>query len=110
MAWLMDVSHRPSSPMFDFDHGPKVGPVPATFPEVNGRCFKFGLRYEGTPISPLSATQASAKVKRSTKLCDAFNIIGYRCFSDKLKLIIEGIEPGLHQFFPIQLRLCGQSA
>ena len=97
MAWLMDVNSTPRSPIFTFDY--RGTPSQSNFPEVNGRRFQFGVRYEGLPYSPFVATQIKHK-----NFCDAFNIIGYRCFSDKVRQIIEEFEPGLHQFFPVELQ------
>ena len=95
MAWIVRVDHHSRSPIFKFVLG---ADDPRPFPPHAGREFEQGYRYAGTPVSGLLARKDNDK-----KLCDAFHIIGHICISAKVKGIIDSLEPGLHQFFPIAL-------
>jgi len=95
MAWRMDVDRTVRSPMFDF----LVDDVPKTFRDRDGRTMATGYRFTGVIPQDLAARQKDKK-----KLCDAFNIIGFMCVSSKFRGIIESLEPGVHQFFPIALQ------
>jgi hypothetical protein len=65
---------------------------------------KMGHRLDETTDPPLSSIYRFAKLAGSTKILpDIFLVGGEICVNEKIKDIIEAIEPSVHQFLPITL-------
>ena len=92
MVWTMDMEFTPRAPHFEFDDAP-------TSMAMWGFSFGGGTRWDDPSRLPTSATQTDTK-----KLADVFSMPGLNAVSSRYKAIVEELEPGIHQFFPLALK------
>jgi hypothetical protein len=94
MAVKISLPFIPGNPHFDFENEPKGPPL------LWG--FSSGIRFTETWRLPTSARQKDYK-----KLKPIFPLPGLNAVNETFRLIVEEFEPGVHQFFPIQLKRKG---
>lgn len=93
MAWKLDIDFVSAQPSFEIDKD-SAGEAPWGF---GWGCGALHSRI-GCPV-PTSATQTDSK-----PLVDVFPLPGFACVSERFRAIVESFEPGVHEFFPIQLK------
>lgn len=96
MAWNIGYDYVSAQPSFEIDKDDH-GTEPWRF-GLPSHGWGAGRSLIGSPV-PKGATQAD-----SNKLVDVFPLPGFACVSQRFRAIVELFEPGIHQFFPIQLK------
>lgn len=91
MAWEIDFDFVSAQPSFELDTD---GVPPFGF----GWGWGAGRSQAGRP-RPISATQTDGN-----KLVDVFPLPFHSCVGERFRAIVEAFEPGVHEFFPIQLK------
>lgn len=61
------------------------------------------IYYGAAAVDPAVRSKFTARQVDKKKICDLFNIIGFTCVSNKLRRIIESLEPGVHFFYGVDL-------
>ncbi|MCA1440446.1 hypothetical protein I6F07_09510 [Ensifer sp. IC4062] len=93
MAWKIDFDYVSAQPNFAIDKD-SDGTAPWGF----GWGWGAGRSLVGSPV-PKSATQTD-----SNKIVDVFPLPGFACVGERFRVIVEAFEPGVHEFYPIQLK------
>ena len=82
-----------------------------THPDLNQRVKFISAWRDGEDIGKLTSKQVPKNIKitglrKAATLPDAFRVInGLPLVSDSLRNLIEQMDPGIHQFFPVELTL-----
>ena len=96
MAWKIGINYVSAQP--DFEIGAdEDGAKPWGF-GWGALGWGAGHSLIGRPV-PKRATQTDSK-----KLVDIFPLPGFVCVGERFRAIVESFEPGVHEFYPIELR------
>lgn len=96
MTWKIDIDYVSAQPDFEIGSD-EDGAKPWGF-GWGGSGWGAGHSLIGRPV-PKSATQTD-----SNKLVDVFPLPGFVCVGERFRAIVESFEPGVHEFYPIELK------
>lgn len=89
MAYWIDIEPSNRAPKFEFDD------------DLSGKLL-FGLSL-GLPVSAHRVPRIAREITEKKKYPDIFTMPGVNAVGHRFKQLVEEFEPGVHQFFPLEL-------
>lgn len=89
MAYWVKLAYARGEPQFEFQDDPQSKKY-------------FGLSM-GKPVDSIDVPTTADETKGRKKLADIFSMPGLNAVSSRFRDLVEGLEPGVHQFFPLKL-------